>query len=193
MNAAERQQYRSCEISDLSAIRAFRRDAHESDPRMSHPIDPTLLSDRWDTISKHLGLLFGNQLVGVVRFSPLLQGELPVHRCAPVPINEYLRNCDAPGEIRELSRALIHPRHRNLIGASIFATAIYKHILTDPAHILVDALVNKSKTRTEGHLLRLGLFDTGMRYWDGRYRSISAIMIGTRDSVVTNIEGYLSS
>jgi len=193
MNNFASSPYRVCEISDLDAISAFRQTAYASDVDMSYHAHPTLISDRWDEFSFHLGLLYGNQLVGAVRFAPPISGQLPVHDYVPMPVHDYFTDASARSQIRELSRGLIHPKHRNVLGAAVLARAIYNHILNDPTHILVDVLVNSTKTRTAGHLLRMGLIDTGIRYWDGRYRSTSAVMLGTRSTIVSNIKEYLSS
>jgi hypothetical protein len=192
MNPATGPLYRTCEISDLSEIQSFRRNAFVAYSQIGRPIDPKLMGDRWDEVSVHLGLLYGNQLVGAVRFSPPVQGRLPVHDYIPAPVNDFLQYADESSEIMEVSRALIHPKHRNIIGPIVFAKAVYNHILSHPTHILVDVLLNNAKTRAEGHFLRLGLIDTGIRYWDGRYGSVSAVMIGARQTIVANITQYLS-
>jgi hypothetical protein len=192
MNPATGPHYQTCEISDLSEIRSFRQNAIAAYSRIGRPIEPKLMEDRWDEVSIHLGLLCGNQLVGAVRFSPPIRGRLPVHDYVPVPANDFLQYAGESNEIVEVSRAIIHPKHCNIIGPIVFAKSIYAHILSHPTHILVDVLLNSAKTRAEGHFLRLGFIDTGIRYWDGRYGSVSAIMIGTRQTIVANITQYLS-
>src|SRR5947208_3063018 len=116
--------YRACEITDLAAIQAFRRQAYAIDHQMAHPIDPTLISDRWDVFSTHIGVVFGNHLVGTVRFAPPVERQLPVQDQIAIPLDRYLTNHQTDTQIRELSRGLIHPNHRNILSATILARAI---------------------------------------------------------------------
>jgi hypothetical protein len=128
-------------------------------------------------------LLYGNEVVGTARFSPTINGELPVH--------QYVPTFRFPSPAQELSRGVIHPSHRSGIGALIFSRAIYTYFLDHPSNIVIDILITKHHWRTRGHLLRIGFVDTGLRYWDHRYGSESALLFGAEDAVSARLKDYL--
>src|SRR5262245_51421944 len=119
MNLNTTPTYRACQSSDLGAIQMYRREAFAADHTIPQPPCPTWISDRWDQSAAHLGLLYGNRLVGALRFARPLDGHLPLH--------EHVPGVKLPEPIREISRVSIHPEHRNFLGAAVFAKQTYEH------------------------------------------------------------------
>jgi hypothetical protein len=134
-----------------------------------------LISDRWDQSAAHLGLLYGNRLVGTLRFARPLDGSLPLHA--------HLPGVRPPEPFLEISRVLIHPEHRNFLGAAVLAKQTYEYILCNPSNLVAD-VINRDDSRGRGHLMRVGFTDTGLRYWDQRYRAECAILWGMQENVI---------
>jgi hypothetical protein len=164
--------YATRQIDDIGEIQSFREAAYYADPEIPRTGMEKLISDQWDIYSTHIGLLHGNALVGVVRFCKHIDGLLPVHEACP--------HFCARNFVHELSRGLIHPDHRRGVGALALAKAIYFYLLVNPGPLVVDMVLRKNASRLRPHILRMGLIDTGIRYWDERYEAESAILTSVR-------------
>jgi hypothetical protein len=184
MNSHTTPTYWACQLSDLDAIQRFRREAFAADRTISQPPCPELICDRWDQSAVHLGLFYGNRLVGAVRFARSLDGNLPLHDRMPA--------VERQEPIREISRLLIHPEHRNFIGSVVFARKIYEYILCSPSNLLAD-VINRDGHPMRGQLMRVGFTDTGLRYWDECYRAEKAILWGRQEIVITKIKQFVKN
>ena len=179
MNINSHFQYRTCDLKDISAIHLFREATYAIDPVIPKSEISKLVADRWDGCSTHFGLLNGNSLIGTVRLSHPIDEILPIHDTIDIKL---------VSPIVELSRGLIHPLHRNGIGALVLFRKVCAHIYRNPSNLITDVIFRAGHPGFRRQLFRMGLVDTGMRYWDQRYNAESAIFVGSKDVLTSRIE-----